>query len=132
MSFASPPCVLARPTKLLKGILASALLFAAAAQGLTLMRCGSTLRVQSCCCAKDTPPVGPQMAGAHSCCDRFDIPVVPPGADSRTIQLSAPSQLAILAPQTAIGIVRLRSLPVLRVESWTGPPLALTNCALLI
>ena len=132
MSFASTQCMPARPTKLLRAILASALLFAAAAQGLSLMRCGSTLRMQSSCCAKDAPPVGPQIAGAHFCCDRFDIPVAPPGADPRNIQLPAPSQFAILAPQTAIEIARLRSLPVPRLDSWTGPPLALTNCALLI
>ena len=125
----------ARPlTKLIAILLAPAMLVMGAAQGLLLVRCGSTVRM-SCCCPKDSPTSdAPSMAPSEECCARLSIPNVPAQTtNSVASAVPAPALIAAVAPMVSVDLVVERIRP--RTPHLDPPPIpsrVLANCAFLI
>jgi len=126
-AFASP--------KLVAALLAPVVLVSGAAQGLTLMRCGSSVRMSvSCCCAKESPAaaVSGVVSGAAGCCDSVAVPTAPPQVEQRSAApVAGPSVAVLQSPPTLVDALQ-REVPVPRLDPPASPSPLLTTCSLLI
>src|SRR5919108_2794543 len=101
-------------------LLSPALLVSAGAQGLSLMLCGSAVRV-SCCCPAEAPNPSPTTIGkaASECCDKLAVPTVPAQThDSVPVIASPPSMVVATA---GLGLTPATS-PVLHAPHLDPPP----------
>jgi len=127
--------VLASP-RLVAALLAPVVLVSGAAQGLMLMRCGSSVTVSaSCCCEKeDAPPAASTVReGKPGCCDRLALPTAPPQLEQRlAAPLASPIVAVVTLPSAGVLDALHRELPVPRLDPPAAPSPLLTTCALLI
>lgn len=127
-AFASP--------RLVAALLAPVVLVSGAAQGLMLMRCGSSVRVSaSCCCEKERAPAPASelKPGAQGCCDRVAVPAAPPQLEQRSpAPLPGPTLAALQLPAASIVGSLYRELPVPRLDPPAAPSPLLATCSLLI
>ena len=120
-------------TAVLSALLAPVMLLAVVTQGLTLVRCGSTVRIASCCCP-DEASAGhlPAMVEAGSGCDHFAVPAAAPRLEQRTLHLSAPVAVAIVNLPASVLAVVSASLPPPQPDARPWRSVVLANRALLI
>jgi len=124
------------PSKVIAALLAPVVLVASAAQGLTLMRCGSSVAVAaSCCCHKNQAPApGSEVArSAGECCDRRALPATQPQIEHRSgTLLSAPIVVALVLKPLPLAVALQRALSVSRLDPPPVPSPLLATCSLLI
>ena len=121
--------------RLIGALLVPALVASGAAQGMLLIRCGTTTRM-SCCCPKEPPPPAGATVRAEKrqCCAVAAIPQGSKGAmrDQAVPAFDPPVLVAIAGQQAASGPFVDRAWPVPRLDPPLARSLALANCALLI
>ena len=124
-----------RSSQLIALLLAPLLLASGAVQGLSLMWCGSEVRM-ACCCSKSAAPAAAATitAGTQRCCDPVAVPAAPAQERSdqgRALVSPAPLLLAVAGPATPVRRAeRMRPAPAVEPPPRTSPVLA--NCAFLI
>lgn len=123
------------PSKVIAALLAPVVLVASAAQGLMLMRCGSSVEVAaSCCCHKDKAPApgNEVVPDAGLCCDRMAVPTAHPQIEQRPgTPVPAPTVVAVVEEPLPFGALQ-RTLPVARLDPPPVPSPLLVTCTLLI
>ena len=120
--------------RIIGALLAPVLAVAGGAQGMLLMRCGPTARMDCCCPAEKAPAPSASIKPAKmECCDTLAIPAPAQATHERAISSAPVPTLVALAAQPALAALefeRAREAP--RLDPPPGPSAVLVNCALLI
>lgn len=124
------------PTKVIAALLAPVVLVAGAAQGLMLMRCGSSVAVAASCCCHETQapvPASEVVQSAGACCDYLAVPATQPQIEHRS-GTPVPAPIAVAVVQEALPLIGAlqRTLAVPRLDPPSAPSPLLATCTLLI
>lgn len=120
------------PARLAVTLLATALFAASAAQGLELMRCGSSVSVAASCCCHGKAAQGAEVSAARGSCVRLAIPAAQAQVEHRAaVPLAAPLAVALFQQALPLPGALLLGAVLPAAAPPPASPLLLT-CSLLI